>query len=92
MGKFSLELKKPSIVPSHKNVSKLLKMCFLFLFYQFVVRYFNSYFLMVPLTFFLQNDLLSPMQPDFKPGDPFIYQLLDQSLKSFYIARYLISL
>ena len=64
-GIFSLEWKKANIVPIHKKViRRLLETTVLFHFYRFVVKY------------FLENDLISPKQSGFRPGDSCINQLL----------------
>ena len=59
-----------------KVISKLLKTTVLFDFYRFAVKYLKDCFIMKWLSFFLENELISPKQSGFRPGDSCINQLL----------------
>ena len=76
-GKFPLEWKKANIVPIHKKGDKqpvknyrpvsLLPIC---------GKIFERLLYNEMLDFFLENDLISPKQSGFRPGDSCINQLL----------------
>ena len=77
-GKFPQEWKKANVVPVHKkNDKQLVKIIVLYPCYLYVVKLLNVRILYNSLFNFLnQNDLISPDQSGFKPGNSCINQLL----------------
>ena len=73
--RFALEWKKASVVPVHKkDDKKLSKPIVQFHFYLSVGKYLNAYFMTLWINF-LKNNLLSPSQSGFRPGDSCMDQL-----------------
>ena len=73
--RFALEWKKANVVPVHKKGdNKLSKPIVQFHFYLFVGKYLNVYFMTLWFNF-LKNNLLSPSQSGFRPGDSCMDQL-----------------
>ena len=69
--------KKPMLPLFITNViNKLSKTIVHFHFYLFVGKYLNSCFMTLCSIFFSKNNLLSPNQAGFRPGDSCINQLL----------------
>ena len=76
-GKFPSEWKKANVVPTFKKGDKpCIKIIVQFLFSRFAVKCLNGYFVTKCFHFFSGNDLISPKQSGFRPGDSCANQLL----------------
>ena len=76
-GKFPHEWQKDSVVPVHKKGNKKgLKTICQSLYSLFVAEFLSVSFITKCLAFFTENNLISPNQSGFRPGDSCVNQLL----------------